>query len=90
MDSSRTHHLWRVIGRIAESPGLTMAGGIVLLVTAGWEVVEGLEGGFELGAHHGIAAFGLIQVVAALPHCLHGVKEMHESHRSMSDGDAAK
>lgn len=73
---------WRVVGRIAESPALTMVAGIVLLLTAGWEIVEGFGEEFSPGAHHGLAVFGLVQVVAALPHCLHGVKQMHESHTS--------
>ena len=71
---------WVLVARIAESPGLTMAAGVVLLLTAGWEIVEGFGEEFSPGAHHGLAVFGLLQVIAALPHCLHGVQQMHESH----------
>ena len=76
---------WAVVARIAESPALTMGAGILLLLTAGWEIVEGLGEEFAPGAHHGLAVFGLVQVIAAMPHCLHGVKQMHESHRQVTD-----
>ncbi len=62
-----------------------MGAGILLLLTSGWEIVEGLGEEFSPGAHHGLAVFGLVQVIAAMPHCLHGVKQMHESHTQVKD-----
>lgn len=75
---------WTFVARVAESPVLTMGAGVLLLLTAGWEIIEGLGEGFAPGAHHGLAMFGLVQVLSAMPHCLHGVKQMHESHSRSS------
>lgn len=84
---STRSNVWDVIERIAQSPLLTMCAGVILLITAGWEIIDGLEEEFSPGAHHGLAVFGIVQIVAALPHCLHGVKQMHESHRLVPNDD---
>lgn len=60
-----------------ENPWLSLISGLVLLVTSGSEILETLESG-SVGAHHGIAFLGLIQVIRSLPHILEGVAKMSQ------------
>jgi len=77
------------IRKFAEHPVTRMIVGVVLLMTAIYEIEEGLL--IELkndGAksHHGIAAFGLLTMIAAIPDLLEGlaagtsyIEHLHEA-----------
>jgi hypothetical protein len=49
----------------------------ILLLTAGYEIWERF-GESGIGVHHGVAIFGLIQVVKSIPEIMHGLKECQE------------
>lgn len=62
---------------ITESPWLNLASGLILLITSGYEAWNSI-GNLSLHAYHGVAAFGLIQTIKAIPELLHGLKEVQE------------
>lgn len=62
---------------ITRSPWLQMVAGIILLITAGNEIWTSIDE-FSLGAHHGVAVFGLFQIVKSIPEILHGLNELQE------------
>lgn len=62
---------------ITESPYLNLFSGLILLGCAGYEIWHSV-GEFTLGAHHGIAIFGIIQTVKSIPEALHGLKLVRE------------
>ena len=60
----------------AEHPVTRLSSGVILLLTALYEIEEGLF--IELkesgpASHHGIAAFGVLTMVAAIPDLLEGL-----------------
>lgn len=52
--------------KIIESFYLDLLSGIILVITSGYEIVTNLDT-IKLGAHHGIAIFGLIQILKSIP-----------------------
>jgi hypothetical protein len=65
----------RILQKITESPYLNLVSGLILLTTAGIEIFRTLDEGL-IGAHHGVAIFGLIEIVKTLPEILHGTEEV--------------
>ena len=67
---------WLTIHRIAHHPALNFTAGVILLITG---LLESLAAIFEdllqipLGAHHGIAVFGFLQMVKCLPDMMKGM-----------------
>ena len=68
----------KMINFITESPWINLFAGVILLVSSGNEIISSLDH-FSLKSHHGVALFGLIQVIQTFPHLLHGLKEVQES-----------
>ncbi|MCP4076209.1 MAG: hypothetical protein GY744_08490 [Gammaproteobacteria bacterium] len=66
-----------MLKRIAESAYLNLASGIILVVTAGYEVVD-LFGEAGIGVHHGVTIFGVVQIIKSIPEFTHGMKELNE------------
>ena len=66
-----------MLKRITHSPYLNFLSGVILLITAGYEVWESF-GEISLGAHHGVAFFGIIQILKSIPEINHGLKELEE------------
>lgn len=61
--------------KIAENPWINLISGLILLITSGNEILKTIgEGG--IGTHHGVAFFGLVQVIQFLPHILHGTEQV--------------
>ena len=63
-------------------PGTQLATGLILLISGGWEVVldfMSAERSFHLGVHHGVALFGLIQVLGSLPELVDGLSRSFEA-----------
>lgn len=59
----------------AENVYVNLVSGLVLLTTAGYEIVRTLEEG-EIGAHHGVALFAVLQTIKVLPHFVHGAEQV--------------
>ena len=57
-------------------PATQLVTGLVLLISGGWEIAldfMSAEHSFRLGVHHGVALFGLIQVLGSLPELVEGL-----------------
>jgi hypothetical protein len=57
-------------------PVTQMVTGLILLVSGGAEVLYDFlaaERSFALGAHHGVALFGLMQMLGSLPEIVDGI-----------------
>lgn len=64
-----------------QHPITQMFTGLILLVSGGTEVVFDFvdaEHQFRLGAHHGVAVFGLIQILGSLPDLVDGLDRSFE------------
>jgi len=59
-------------------PVTQLVTGLILLISGGTEVVLDFinaEHSFRLGAHHGVALFGLIQMLGSLPDLVSGLDQ---------------
>jgi hypothetical protein len=57
-------------------PATQLVTGLILLISGGWEIVLDFlnaEHSFRLGVHHGVALFGLIQILGSLPELVEGI-----------------
>ena len=63
--------------KITQSPILNLVSGVVLLVTAGYEVMLGL-GESPMGAAHGIFVFSIVQIFKSIPEILHGLEKLEK------------
>jgi len=70
-----------MIWKIVQSPFVNLLAGVILVITAGAEVIENW-GTFEIGAHHGVAIFGLLQILKALPEVMEGLEEIEKARRN--------
>lgn len=61
--------------KITENPWLNLIAGAILLGTAGYEVWESLAE-HTIGAHHGVALFGLLQLLRSIPEVMHGLEKI--------------
>jgi hypothetical protein len=75
----------RIFGRLkafARHPVTQLAAGIVLLVSGGYEVVQDFmtaERSLRPGVHHGVALYGLIQILGSLPEVIEGLDRTFEA-----------
>ncbi|MBU1565114.1 MAG: hypothetical protein KJ630_05740 [Proteobacteria bacterium] len=72
-----TNPILNLIKRVTANPYLNLISGLVLVSTAGYEVLTTLEE-MAIGAHHGIALFGILQTVKAIPEIMCGFNDMEE------------
>jgi hypothetical protein len=59
-----------------EHPTTQLTTGLILLISGGSEIVsefQSAEQSLRLGVHHGIAIYGLIQVLGSLPNIVDGI-----------------
>ena len=61
--------------KFVENPWINFISGLILLITSGNEIRKTFEEG-DIGAHHGVAFFGLVQMIKYLPHILHGTEQV--------------
>ena len=57
-------------------PGTQLATGVMLVVSGGieiWSDFQSTEHSFHWGTHHGVALFGLIQILGSLPGLIDGI-----------------
>ncbi len=66
-----------MLEKIVKSPYLNLLVGLVLLITAGYEIYESFEHG-SVGAHHGIAFYALIHILRTLPEFMRGLEKIHQ------------
>ena len=66
-----------MLAKITENPFFNLVAGMILIITAGYECIDTL-GEFKLGVHHGVAVFGLFQVLKSFPEMFHGAKELKD------------
>ncbi len=64
--------------KFVKSPFINLMSGLILFLTAGYETMVTIDE-FELGAHHGVMAFGVIQRLKALPDLMESLKSIHFS-----------
>lgn len=63
--------------------------GLILLISGGWEIVLDFmtaERSFHLGVHHGVAVFGLIQVLGSLPDLVQGIDQSFQAVEKHHEG----
>jgi hypothetical protein len=82
----------RLVHRVADDPRLNLCAGLILLATGLLESValimeDVLE--MPIGAHHGIALFGFLQVIKALPDTMKGLKFVEEGEEMLLNGAPA-
>jgi hypothetical protein len=61
---------------VVKHPATQLIAGLILLISGGSEIVfdfVNAEHSFRLGAHHGVALFGLIQMLGSLPDLVEGL-----------------
>lgn len=68
----------RRVRRILNHPATLFSGAIALLVTSLHEVITSAEN-FELGAHHGVLAYAVLQVARVLPELLESLERAEEA-----------
>ncbi len=71
------------IKKIAQSPYLNILAGIVLLLTAGYEVVTSIEEEL-LGAHHGVFFYAIVSIFRCLPEFMHGIEDLEKGEKASS------
>lgn len=67
--------MMRLLARFAENPCVNLLAGVILLVTAGIEIVQNLEQDV-IGVHHGVAVFAGLQILRVLPELVHGAEKI--------------
>lgn len=69
-----------MLKKITQNAFLNLLTGIILLITSGAEIWESIGvSPFSIGAHHGIAFFGIVQIVKTIPELMHGCQEIEEA-----------
>jgi len=68
----------QTLNAFVKHPVTQLVTGLILLISGGTEVVLDFinaEHSFRLGAHHGVAVFGLIQMLGSLPDLVGGLDQ---------------
>jgi hypothetical protein len=67
---------------VVKHPATQLVTGLILLISGGTEVVLDVlsaERSFHLGVHHGVALFGLIQMLGSLPELVEGLDQSFQA-----------
>ena len=70
-----------MLKKITQSPYLNLLSGSVLVIAAGNEIWDSF-GEVGLAAHHGVALYGLIQILKSLPDIMEGINFVEEAEDS--------
>ena len=65
-----------MLNRFIQSQFVNLLSGLILLLTSGYETWISIEE-FNIGAHHGVLVFSLVQIMKSLPEILQSVKELN-------------
>lgn len=83
------HTALRKLKAFVKHPVTQLATGLILMISSGWEVVLDFlntEHSFRLGVHHGVALFGLCQVMGNLPDVVIGLDHSFEAMEKRQEG----
>jgi hypothetical protein len=78
---------WKVrmvqpIKRFVKHPLTKLSVGLILVVTSGLEIAEDLLDeipGIQLGGHHGLMLFGIVNAISSIPELVEGLEHAMES-----------
>ncbi len=73
-----------MLKRITQSPYLNLLSGLILLVTALYEIMVSVDDA-AFGVRHGILIFSIIQIVKVIPEIMHGLTEIQEAGEIMEE-----
>jgi hypothetical protein len=62
-----------MLKKIVQSAYLNLLSGLILLITAGYQVWESFEEA-SVGAHHGILFYSLVHIAKTIPEFMSGLK----------------
>ena len=71
-----------MLRKISESPYLNIVSGVILLLTSGYEIWESF-GESPIGSRHGVAIFGLSQIIKSMPEIIDGLKKYKEAEENL-------
>jgi hypothetical protein len=60
-----------MLKKILKSPYLNLFSGLIILITAGYEIIESVDK-LEIGIHHGLFIFAIVNIIQTLPELMHG------------------
>lgn len=72
-----------MLKKIIQSPYLNFLSGVILLITAGYEVWESF-GETAVSATHGILVFSVVHIFRTIPEILHGLEEIETAKENMN------
>ncbi len=68
----------QILKKIVKSPYLNILSGLILLITAGYEVWESF-GQTSVGVPHGILVFSLVHIAKTIPEIMDGLEELEQA-----------
>lgn len=63
---------------IVNNPYINLIAGMILLITASVEIYEAIEAP-QLGIHHGIFFYAIVQILKSIPEILHGFDDIEKA-----------
>lgn len=73
-----------MLRQITQSPYLNLFSGLILLVTALYEITVSVDDA-AFGVRHGILVFSIIQIVKVIPEIMHGLLQIQEANELMEE-----
>ncbi|MBN4060454.1 hypothetical protein JYT78_00135 [bacterium AH-315-I20] len=67
-----------MLNTIVSNPYLNITAGLVLLLTAGYEIIDVAEV-VTVGSHHGVFVFALIHIMKSIPEITHGLDSLEKA-----------
>jgi hypothetical protein len=67
----------KMLKKITLNSYLNISGGLILLICSIIEFFEVFEGSF-IQLHHGIAIFGIINIMKVVPEVMHGLRDIEK------------
>jgi hypothetical protein len=69
-----------ISARISHNPYVILSSGLILLGTATYEIIMTLDEA-EIGVHHGVFIYAILNCFKALPEALTGIEEVEKAER---------
>lgn len=64
-----------MFSRIIKSPWVSLASGLILMVSSGFEVYSEIADA-KIGAHHGLLVYGFVMILRTIPDLHHGLENL--------------